>query len=76
MAEAVEEPTWVKECTKCGAEISRYRGMYGVTCTCGAEYNAFGQRLRDDYRSNPSLYNEDIGDMEGFEMSQLAKEDG
>lgn len=68
-------PTWTKACANCGEEISRWPGTYGVSCSCGAEYNVSGQRLRDDYRSNPSLYNEDIGDMEGFEMSQLANEE-
>jgi hypothetical protein len=42
-----------------------------MTCECGAGYNCFGQRLRDDWRGNPSNYNDEIGDMEGFEIQQL-----
>lgn len=40
-------------------------------CECGAFYNIWGQRLRDDLhtRVNPSEYDADIGDLEGDEMS-------
>lgn len=63
------------DCEKCGAEIRRYRGQSDVDCdNCGACYNAGGQRLRDDWRGNPSAYDDEIGDMEGFEMQQLSHE--
>lgn len=51
----------------CGAIVSTVRG--DTECTeCEQPYNAFGQRLRRDWRSNPSLYSEDIGDLEGYEL--------
>lgn len=63
------------ECGKCGNEIRRYRGQGDVDCgECGACYNAFGQRLRDDWRGNASNYDDEIGDMEGFELQQLSNE--
>lgn len=61
-------PTREWDCGHCGAKVRRYRGESDVTCVCGAEYNAFGQRLRDDWRGNPSNYDENIGDLEGFEI--------
>lgn len=58
----------------CGIEVRRYRGMGDVTCDCGQSYNAFGQRLRSDYRGNSSMWDEDVSDMDGYEM-QHAGED-
>lgn len=64
-----DEPTWSKPCERCGREISRWYGMSDVSCgECGAEYNAFGQRLRDDWRGNPSSWDDEIGDLEGYEI--------
>lgn len=56
------------DCGKCGTEVTRYRGQGDVDCKCGASYNAFGQRLRDDWRGNLSNYNDEIGDLEGYEL--------
>lgn len=57
------------DCEKCGNEVRRYRGTMDVDCyECGASYNASGQRLRDDWRGNPSNYSDEIGDLEGYEM--------
>lgn len=54
---------------ECGAEVRRYRGESDVSCTeCGAWYNASGQRLRDDFMNNPSMYDDEVGDLEGFEI--------
>lgn len=64
--------TW--ECGRCGKKVKRYRGQRDVTCACGAEYNSFGQRLRDDWRGNSSTWDADVDDMEGFERQQLAGE--
>lgn len=62
-------PSWSKPCHRCKATIERYWGQSGVTChRCGAEYNASGQRLRDDWRGNPSSWDDEIGDLEGFEI--------
>ena len=62
-------------CGQCGEEVTRYRGQSDVDChNCGACCNAGGQRLRDDWRGNPSCYDDEIGDMEGFEIQQLRNE--
>lgn len=58
---------WV--CGECGAEVRRYRGQGDVDCDCGACYNAFGQRLRSDWRRNRSNYDDEIGDLEGYEAA-------
>ena len=65
------------QCDRCGASIDRWRGQGDITCdTCGANYNCFGQRLRYDLhtRVNRSEYDDDIGDLEGDEMSWLQQE--
>jgi hypothetical protein len=63
------------DCEKCGAEVCRYRGQSDVDCgECGACYNASGQRLRDDWRGNPSTWDENIGDLEGFEIQHAGDE--
>ena len=65
------------ECDRCGSLVVRYRGEAQVQCSaCGANYNAFGQRLRDDLhtRVNMSAYDEEVGDMEGDERSWLSAE--
>jgi len=64
--------TWL--CIDCGRRIEGYPGQGDVECDCGAPYNAFGQRLRDDWANNSSNYDDEIGDLEGFEISQLAAE--
>jgi hypothetical protein len=58
-------------CDKCNHDVTTYKGEGDFSCACGAIFNAFGQRLRDDLytRVNPSAYDDDIGDMEGNEMS-------
>ena len=58
---------WAWQCEECPKEVITVSG--DVTCWCGAEYNAFGQRLRDNWRDNPSCWDDEIGDMEGYEMS-------
>lgn len=60
--------SWPCQVKNCKHTIWRYRGQSDVQCDCGANYNCFGQRLRDDYRNNPSNYDSEIGDMEGYEM--------
>jgi hypothetical protein len=60
-------------CDNCKRTVTN-RGGRDESCECGAQYNSFGQRLRDDWRDNPSNYDENIGDLEGFEISQLRKE--
>lgn len=77
----VEDPDtpnldWEGECEQCHRTISRFRGEGDVDCECGAEYNCFGQRLRDDHHANPSNYDDDVSDMEGFERQMLQREWG
>jgi len=43
------------KCEKCGAIIITDSG-YDTECTCGAIYNCFGQRLRDNIFENPVEY--------------------
>ncbi len=63
-----EQPDWVKPCGNCGTMMERYRGMAYVNCgKCGAEHNAGGQRLRDDWRGNRSAWDEDVSDLDGYE---------
>jgi len=54
------------DCEKCGKVVVSVRG--DAECWCGAQYNACGQRLRDDWRGNPSTWDDEIGDLEGYEM--------
>lgn len=69
------EPTWAKPCQTCGATVERWHGQTDVDChRCGTSYNAFGQRLRDDWRGNPAWSDEDTSDMEGFEVQQLRRD--
>lgn len=71
------EPDWTKPCDECGADVSRYRGESDVSCPaedCAAQYNAFGQRLRSNWAANPSAYDEDISDLDGYEMAELQGE--
>ena len=64
-----EEPRWTKACT-CGAPISRLHGQGDISCSrCGTEYNVSGQRLRSGWRANPSTWDNDINDLEGFEFA-------
>lgn len=71
------KPTWAKPCERCGTEVARWRGEGDVMCACGAWYNAFGQRLRDDWRGNPAWNGQDdLDDLEGFERQKLARERG
>ena len=66
------EPSWTKPCDECGEDIARYPGEGDISCPredCFAQYNAFGQKLRSNWASNPSSYDEDISDLDGYEMS-------
>lgn len=68
-------PTWSKPCERCGETVERYRGEGDVSCVCGAQYNAGGQRLRDNWQDNPAWSDDDMDDMEGFERECLSRED-
>ena len=73
-ASTQRRPTTWWHCGSCGQHINRYRGTSDQSCTCGAQYNAAGQRLRDDWMNNPAWRDDELGDMEGYELACLAKE--
>lgn len=57
------------DCDHCGKEVRRYRGSANADCSnCGSCYNASGQRLRADWRGNPSNHDDSISDLDGFEI--------
>lgn len=59
----------------CGAHLELWDRGGDITCDrCHTPYNYFGQELRRDGASNPAWRNDDIDDLEGFELSQLAAE--
>ena len=62
-------PVREAECADCGAALTWYRGDGDISCrNCPAEYNAFGQQLRHDWRGNPAWRYDDIDDLEGYEL--------
>ena len=75
-SQSEEGPTWAKPCQRCGSEVQRWHGQADVCCSCGAWYNAGGQRLRDDWMDNPAWRDDEVDDLEGFERQQLAREAG
>lgn len=62
------------DCEKCNKEVRRYRGESDASCECGAQYNAGGQRLRDNWRDNPAWDNDEISDMDGLEIEGLRRD--
>ncbi len=69
-----DTPTNWWHCGHCNAYLDRWRGEGDQACRCGAQYNSSGQRLRDDWQENPAWRYDDIDDLEGFELQQLARE--
>ncbi|WP_051299312.1 hypothetical protein [Arthrobacter castelli] len=70
------EPTDTWTCD-CGRPMARHRGRGDQNCPeCGQWFNAVGQRLRSNWMNNPSLYDDNIGDLEGFELAEAAAEAG
>lgn len=58
-------PKWTKTCT-CGSKVAQY-GSGDTSCVrCGQDYNAFGERLRSGWDRNLSVYDEEVGDLEGL----------
>lgn len=80
--DVVDDEGWIVEAgytaweCRCGQEVRRYRGQGDVLCECGQWFNASGQRLRSDWMSNRSNYDEDISDLDGYEMEGLSNNDG
>ena len=57
----------------CGREA--YGDGWTVSCNaCGREYNGSGSLLRSDWRGNPSLYDDDISDPDGYEIQHADDE--
>lgn len=67
---------YVGKCDQCSRELTHYRGEGDFDCRCGAIYNAFGQRLRDDLYSRPnySELDEALDDLEGYEQAMIRAE--
>jgi hypothetical protein len=65
-AHIVRISSW--KCQNCPRTVQSQGGR-DTECDCGAQYNGFGQRLRDRWRDNSSNNNDDIGDLEGYEAS-------
>lgn len=61
-------------CPVCGREVARYRGQSNPSCVCGAQFNAAGQRLRDDWQGNPSNYDDELSDLDGYEQQHAGDE--
>lgn len=69
----VAQRSW--SCQSCRGTVIA-DNSWTVTCLqCGAQYDGSGHRLRDDWADNPSVYDEEIGDMEGYEIEQARKGD-
>lgn len=60
-------PTRTFECRECGRTLETWHGQ-DVQCQCGKWHNAFGQQLRDNWMDNPSNWDDEIGDVEGYEI--------
>ncbi|MGN6413949.1 hypothetical protein [Flexivirga sp.] len=70
-----DRPTWRKPCERCGPPVERWRGQGEVDCPRrGASYDAGGQRLRDDWRENLASSDNELDELEGFELRQLRAE--
>lgn len=64
-----EDGSRSKPCDRCGETVHWYPRQGDTACNkCDAQYNASGQRLRDNWRDNPSWGDDEIGDMEGYEI--------
>lgn len=67
MNEPVPTNTWTCDC---GESMARYRGEGDQSCPeCGQWFNAGGQRLHNDFMDNPSTYDDELGDLEGYEIA-------
>ena len=70
----VEGEYWEWDCD-CGGVVHRSRGQGDVSCPeCDQPFNAFGQRLRRDWRNNRSNWDEDVSDMDGYEDSYAGED--
>lgn len=59
----------------CGEELIAYGGYDEFSCEkCGAEYSIWGQRLRSNWRNNPSNWDREIDDMTGYELEMAGDE--
>ena len=69
-----DDPTNTWTCD-CGQPMARYRGMTDQSCPkCGQWFNSGGTRLRNDWMHNPSNFDDDISDLEGYEIKHSGDE--
>jgi hypothetical protein len=60
-------------CGQCGTKVQA--STRDVDCDkCGACYSMYGQRFRDNWRSNMSNYDSDVSDMDGYEAAELRRD--
>ena len=60
-------------CGNCGTTV--HASSRDTDCDkCGACYSMYGQRLRDNWRSNMSNYDSDVSDMDGYEAAELRRD--
>lgn len=59
----------------CGCGATVHSNGRDTDCDkCGACYNVYGQRLRSNWRSNMSNYDDDVSDMDGYEAAELRRD--
>lgn len=51
----------------CGRTVYTSRGS-DADCDCGRCYNTSGQELRSDWRGNSSNWDDEVSDLEGYEL--------
>lgn len=66
-AEFGDGPTNWWQCD-CGEWVFRFRGDGDLTCECGQDFNSSGQRLVSNWRGNPSTWDDEVSDLDGYEM--------
>ena len=73
--DADTQPPRTFHCTQCDKHLERHTGEDDISCPrCLTEHNAFGQALRVGWRDNPSTWDDDVNDLEGFEQAETGRE--
>lgn len=68
------EPTNTWTCP-CGQAMARFQGQGDQSCSnCDQEFNAGGQRLRSNWRDNVSTSDEEVSDLQGYELAEIASD--
>lgn len=66
----LRERKW--ECANCGHDVVSY-GRDTECEQCGQPYNAFGQQLRRGWQDNPSYWDEEVSDLDGYEIGMARR---